>query len=99
MIFVDNSSSTSTGGEICEGLGIFADRDDAMTPNRGPFGSICTNALTNSGRASAQDQPKIPARECEINVAGPNLLRRAALAAFKHLSCSGKLLGIGIIEA
>jgi hypothetical protein len=86
MIFVDNGFSTSAGGEICEGLGIFADRDDAMTPNRGPFGS-------------AQDQPKIPARECEINVAGPNLLRRAALAAFKHLSCSGKLLGIGIIEA
>jgi hypothetical protein len=32
-------------------------------------------------------------------VAGPNLLRRAALAAFKHLSCSGKLLRIGIAEA
>jgi hypothetical protein len=80
-------------------LEYFADRDDAITPNRGPFGSICTIALINSGRASAQDQPKIPARECEINVAGPNLPRRAALAAFKHLSCSGKLLRIGIVEA
>jgi hypothetical protein len=45
--------------------------------------------LTSSRRASAQDQPKIPACECEVNVAGSNLLRRAAPAAFIHLSFSG----------
>jgi hypothetical protein len=54
--------------------------------------------LTNSGRASAQDQPKIPACECKINVAGPNLLRRTVLAAFKHLFCTGKPLRIGIVR-
>lgn len=89
MIFVDNGFSISAGGEICEGLGIFTDRDDAVTPNRGQFGSICINALTSSRRASAQDQPKIPACECEVSVAGSNLLRRGAPAAFIHLSFSG----------